>query len=216
MALKPFNELRKIDVKPFCKTRKAKDENNRAIDVAYLPWGKCIDLLHENGAEKVYYTPVAGENGSSLIMSGAEFADKSGTINRCYETAIDVVIDDLKFRIQGPIMNGSNPVKDNSLTQQRLHNAQTRLFVKGVAFHTGLGVGLWIDGDEDESLPGDDIAIHNIYEIKRRVEETLSAKLRHKDYKEILSALKISERQHKTIMGYYDTLAKFEKALSGV
>ena len=41
-------------------------------------------------------------------------------------------------------MNGGNPVRDNSMSQQRLWNCQTRLFVKGVAIMTGLGFDLWL------------------------------------------------------------------------
>ena len=55
MALKSFNELIKIDVRPQCDTRDAKDENGKTIKVPYLSWGKCVKLLHENGFP--YRTP---------------------------------------------------------------------------------------------------------------------------------------------------------------
>ena len=41
-------------------------------------------------------------------------------------------------------MNGSNPVKDNSMSQQRVWNSMCRSFVKCVAIHTGLGFDLWL------------------------------------------------------------------------
>ena len=46
--------------------------------------------------------------------------------------------------MQTPVMNGSNPVKDNSMSQQRVWNSMCRAFVKCVAIHTGLGFDLWL------------------------------------------------------------------------
>ena len=42
--LKPYDELRKIDVSKYTETRDG---------IRYLNWAKCIDLLRENGAERV-------------------------------------------------------------------------------------------------------------------------------------------------------------------
>lgn len=47
--IKSFAEMREINVLPFCEKRDGMD---------YLNWAKCIDLLHENGAEKVYFVPI--------------------------------------------------------------------------------------------------------------------------------------------------------------
>ena len=79
--LKSFAELRKIDVLPYCEMREAKDDNGKKIEVPYLNWARCKDLLHQNGAEKVIFEPVVGANGSSLIMSDAVFTDKNGVTN---------------------------------------------------------------------------------------------------------------------------------------
>ena len=46
--------------------------------------------------------------------------------------------------MQTPVMNGANPVKDNSMSQQRAWNSMCRAFVKCVAIHTGLGFDLWL------------------------------------------------------------------------
>lgn len=136
MALKSYKEMRGIDVKPYCEDRDGK---------LYLNWAKCIDLLHENGAEKVYWMPIPDEKtGSSLRMTDQTFTDKSGNTNRCYETRIKVVIDADEYEMQSPVMNGSNPVKDNSMSQQRVWNSMCRSFVKCVAIHTGLGFDLWL------------------------------------------------------------------------
>lgn len=57
MALKNFNELVQVDVRPLCDYRDAKDENGKPVKVPYLSWAKCAKLLHENGAENVWYAP---------------------------------------------------------------------------------------------------------------------------------------------------------------
>lgn len=134
--LKSYEEMRKIDVSPYCEERDG---------MTYLNWAKCIDLLHQYGAEKVYWIPIPDpKTGNSLRMSEVAFEDKNKVINRCYETRIKVVIDDNEYEFQAPVMNGSNPVKDNSMSQQRVWNSMCRSFVKCVAIHTGLGFNLWL------------------------------------------------------------------------
>ena len=136
MALKEWDEMRKIDVTPYCEERDG---------MTYLNWAKCIDLLHANGAKKVYWIPIPDERtGSSLRMVDKAFADSKSNTNQCYETRIKVVIDDTEYEMQSPVMNGSNPVKDNSMSQQRVWNSMCRSFVKCVAIQTGLGFNLWL------------------------------------------------------------------------
>lgn len=171
MPIKSYAEMRNIDVTPFCDKRKAKDDKGREIEVPYLNWAKCKELLHQNGAEVVYFEPCVNANGSSLFMSDQVFVDKNDITNRCYEVRVKIVIDDLEFEAQYPLMNGSNPVKDNSMTQQRLWNAQTRAFVKGVAMRTGLGFALWLnDMDGRESTGEDDLSRHSLRAIQERMQ----------------------------------------------
>ena len=85
-------------------------------------------------------------------MSDAIFSDKNGATNRCYETKIKVVIDEKTYYMQTPVTNGSNPVKDNSMTQQRVWNSMCRAFVKCVAIHTGLGFDLWVKEENKREL----------------------------------------------------------------
>lgn len=213
MALKTFSEMRKIDVLPFCEKREAKDDNGRKIEVPYLNWAKCIDLLHENGAQKVYFEPCTNEKGSSLFMSDAVFTDKNGITNRCYEVRVKIVIDDLEFEAQFPLMNGSNPVKDNSLTQQRVWNAQTRAFVKGVAIRTGLGFGLWLS-DDTAIEQEEDLNKHNLFMIKKRFQEEYTAKLqKYMSVEEIAKGLEMSTDEVKVVFTYFDQLDRFEKKL---
>lgn len=142
--LKSYEELRNIDVKRFCKKRDGLD---------YLPWAMCIKLLHDNGAEVVRWEPIPDPStGSSLIMSNQTFTDSKGNTNRCYETRIRVTIDDKEYEMQTPVMNGANPVKDNSMSQQRVWNSMCRAFVKCVALNTGLGFDLWLK-EEDGNDP---------------------------------------------------------------
>lgn len=138
--LKSYEEMRAIDVRPYCERRDG---------YLYLNWARCIDLLRKNGAEKVYFTPIQNPlTGGSLYESETVFSDKKNNTNRCYETRIEVVIDDNKYIMHAPVMNGTNPVKDNSMSQQRVWNSMTRSFVKCVAINTGLGFDLWLKEEE--------------------------------------------------------------------
>lgn len=209
--IKNYDELRKVDVSKWIEQRDGAD---------YLNWAKVVDLLHENGAEIVYFEPVVNElTGSSLYMTDKEFEDSKGNINRVYETAVKIVIDDLEFIQRGPVTNGSNPVKDNSMSQQRLWNCQTRLFVKGVAIRTGLGFDLWLKEELKDSKNSweDDLSRHDIFKIKERCQQIYTQKL-----KEGLSVKEIAERLHKTedevkaVFTYFDTLSNFERDLANI
>lgn len=206
--LKSFNELRKIDVSPYVDTRDG--------GLEYLNWAKCVDLLHDNGAEVVYFTPLVNENGSSLFMSAQSFVDGKGNVNRCYEVAVEITIDDLKFVMRAPLMNGSNPVKDNSLSQQRVWNAQTRAFVKGVAIRTGLGFELW-SKDFESASEDDDLSKHDIFKIKERVQQEYTSKLKKKmTTKEIADKLEMTEDEVKVMFTYFDAINRFENKLVSI
>ena len=209
--LKSYEEMLKVDVSKYVEKRDGAE---------YLNWAKVVDLLHENGAKKVYFEPVPNiETGSSLYMTDQVFTDKNGITNRVYETAVKVVIDDLVFIQRGPVTNGSNPVKDNSMTQQRLWNCQTRLFVKGVAIRTGLGFNLWLREEEKNEKDNweDDLSKHDIFKIKERCQQIYTQKM-----KEGLSVKEIAEKLHKTedevkaLFTYFDTLSNFERDLSNI
>ena len=220
MAIKSFADMRKIDVLPFCEYREAKDDKGKKIQVPYLNWAKCKELLHQNGAEVVYFEPCVNANGSSLIMSDQVFTDKNDVTNRCYEVRVKIVIDDLEFEAQYPLMNGSNPVKDNSMTQQRLWNAQTRAFVKGVAMRTGLGFGLWVSGGDeaDEKTTTDDLSSHNIYAIRERMQITYTNLIKRGfSTGEIAQKMGTSEQTVQYYLnGIFDEINRFEKALGAI
>lgn len=218
MAIKSYAEMRKIDVLPYCDYREAKDDRGHKIQVPYLNWAKCKELLHEHGAETVYFEPCVNANGSSLFMSDQVFLDKNDIPNRCYEVRVKIVIDDLEFEAQYPLMNGSNPVKDNSMTQQRLYNAQTRAFVKGVAVRTGLGFGLWADGDEAEDKnPMEDLSSHNLFAIRERVQIAYTNAIKKgMSSGEIATALGMTEDEVKLHFTFFDQLNRFEQKLNAL
>lgn len=198
--LKSYNELRDFDVTPFVEQRDGMD---------YLNWATCVDLLHKNGAEKVYFTPLVNDKGSSLFMTDKEFEDKNHLKNHCYEIGVHIVIDDLEFDWRGPLMNGTNPVKDNSMSQQRVWNAQTRLFVKGVAIRTGLGFGLWVKQEINDEQIGnkyDDMWQHDIRIVKERIEQLVTLKMD--------AGLTLDEIAEKTKMGTADDIRALLKSLS--
>lgn len=209
--LKPYNELRKIDVRKYTKLRDGS---------LYLPYNKCLDLLHENGAEKAYFIPVPNpKTGGSLYESDTIFEDKNGVKNRCYETKIEIHIDDEVYYMQSPVMNGANPVKDNSMSQQRVWNSMTRSFVKAVAMYTGLGFDLWLEEEERESKEQDAADFyHDIAKVKERVFETVTAIQK----KSGLSLAQVAEKMNKTedelrmYMKYYSILEAVEHNLNVV
>ena len=203
--IKSWNEMNKVDVTPYVEQRDGAD---------YLNWAKCKKLLHESGAEVVYFEPCVNANGSSLFMSDQTFTDSKGNTNRCYEVRVHIVIDDLEFDAQYPLMNGSNPVKDNSMSQQRVWNAQTRAFVKGVAMRTGLGFSLWLKNMEEQNTE-EDLYKHNLFAIKERMQQEYTMAIRNKrmSTKDIADACGMTEDEVKVVFTYFDQLDRFEKKL---
>ena len=203
--IKSFSEMRKIDVTPYVKQRDGAD---------YLPWATVVDLMHEHGAERVFFTPVCNENGSSLFMSEQTFTDKSGNVNRCYEVRIEVTVDDDTFIYSYPLLNGINPVKDNSLNQNVVFKAMARAFVKAIALRYGLGFSLW-SKDEIDAQDEDDLSKHHIFAIKQRFQEEYTRVLRdkHLTTKEIAEKCEMTEDEVKVLFTFFDQLDRFEKKL---
>lgn len=217
--LKSYRELRQIDVLPYCDKRETKDEKGKKKLVPYLNWAKCKDLLHENGAEVVYYEPLLNEKGSSLFMTDEPFTDAKGNRNRCFEVRVKIVIDDLEFVQNYPLLNGMYVVREDNVNQLRLSNAQARAFVKGVAIRTGLGFGLWVSEDETTQIHGeDDLYFHQLLKIKERVEQKVT-KLLAEGYalEEIAKHTGLQEADDvREMMRYYTKLYNFEGMLEQV
>lgn len=215
MALKSYSELRKIDVLPYCEQRETKDDKGKTIKVPYLNWAKCKDLLHENGAEVVYYEPLVNENGSTLFMTDIPFADSKGNLNRCFEVRVKIVIDDLEFVQNYPLLNGVYVVREDTINQLRLSNAQARAFVKGVAIRTGLGFGLWVNDDETTQKDGEEnLYFHNILKIRERVERLITMKLDNGlTLPQMCEKLKMEEDDLRQYIRMYTKLDRVEKAI---
>lgn len=202
---KGFNEMLAVDVSKYIKQRDKID---------YLPWAACKKLLHEHGAETVMFWPVPGADGCTLRKSDMAFADKNGVENRCYEVLVHIQVDNLEWEIAYPVMNGNNPVKDNSLNQLRVHNAIRRAFVKGVAERTGLGFNLWLDVDD---LPDEveDLSKHKIMKCKQRFQELVSDKLAAGiPLSVIADRLGMDEDTFRAKFSLYGELARLEKAVA--
>ena len=206
--LKSWNEMRQLDISKYVKKR------DKAY---YLPWASCLKLLYENGAERVGFRPLTNEAGSSLFMSEQVFEDKNQNTNRCYEVRVEVVIDGSSFWISYPVMNGINPVKDNSMNQNAVHKAQMRAFVKAVAINTGLGFDLWLE-DSDIEDSGEDLSKHNIYAIRERMQVTYTKLIkRGLSTSEIASMMGTSEQTVQYYLnGIFDEINRFEKAMGAL
>ena len=207
--LKPYDELRQVDVTPYTEKRDGAD---------YLPYNQCIDLLRQNGAEKVFWLPVQNpRTGGSLYESETVFEDKNGVKNRCYETRIEIHIDDNVYYMQSPVMNGANPVKDNSMSQQRVWNSMARSFVKAVAMYTGLGFSLWLKEEEqDRKLQEQADQYHDVIKVQDRVFETITAiqKKGNMSIADIAEKMGRTEDELRNYLKYYSILNAVEHNLN--
>lgn len=204
-----FEELRKYKIDDYVKTRDG---------ISYLPWAHCKALLHKLGAKKVFFTPVVNpETGSSLFMTQQEFYDSKKNVNRVYEVAVTITVDDDVFEMRTPVMNGANPVKDNSMSQQRVWASQCRAFVKGIAMRYGLGFSLWMKDDFEDDI-GDDISIQDIHkyiEKLQRLFTTAVSLVPTNKTADLASALGYDEDDFKDYFKkYLNKYAEFEDALT--
>ena len=207
MALKSWNEMRKLDISKYVKKRDGAD---------YLPWSECLKLLYENGAEKVEILPEKSEGGSSLFMSEQTFTDKNGYTNRCYEVRVFVNIDGKIYGINYPVMNGIAPVKDNLMNQNAVHKAQMRAFVKCVAINTGLGFDLWRD-DSDIENDAEDLTKHSLWAIKDRMQIAYTNAIkRGMSTGDIAKAVNKTEDEVRLLFTYFDQLNRFEQELNAL
>ena len=206
MAIKTWNEMRKVDISNYVKQRDKAD---------YLPWADCLKLLYDNGAEKVLLETLTDEHGSSLFMCDQVFTDKNGGTNRCYEVRIKVTIDDKEYLFSYPVMNGINAVRDNLMNQNAVHKAQMRAFVKCVAINTGLGFDLWRDDSDIEET--DDLSKHNLWAIKERMQQSYTRAIKKgMSTKDIAKAVNKTEDEVRILFTYFDQLNRFEQELNAL
>ena len=207
MAIKSWNEMRKVDISNYVKKRDGAD---------YLPWADCLKLLYDNGAEKVLFEPQTNFSGSSLFMCDKVFTDKNGNTNQCYEVRVKVTIDDNAYFLSYPVLNGINAVRDNLMNQNAVHKAQARAFVKCVAINTGLGFDLWRD-DSDIENDTDDLSKHNLWSIKERMQQSYTRAIKKgMSTKDIANAVNKTEDEVRIIFTYFDQLYRFEQELNAL
>lgn len=205
MFEKPFKEMLSVDVSKYVQQRDK---------IEYLPWAGCKMLLHENGAEEVMFWPVPGADGSTLRKSDTVFVDKDGKTNRCYEVLVHIKVDHLEWEIAYPVMNGNNPVKDNSLNQLRVHNAVRRAFVKGVAERTGLGFNLWLKDDDLPIDDGDDLSRHSLLKCRERLLQLITDKINQGiPFRVIADRLGMDEETLKSKGSAYKELDRLERTI---
>ena len=206
---KSFQEMMQVDVSPYVKQR------DDSVNVNYLPWASCKKLLHDNGAEVVMFWPVPGADGSTLHASEHEFSDKNKVVNRCYEVVVHIKVDNFEWETTYPVLNGNNPVKDNSMNQLRVHNAIRRAFVKGVAERTGLGFSLWMS---EEDIPPqedwEDLSKHSLAKCRQRLQELISDKIQEGIPLNVMAdRLGMDEDALRAKFSMYGELARLEKSI---
>lgn len=221
--LKPFKELREVDVTPFCDTREAKDEKGNKIKVLYLPWAKCLTLLYDHGAEKVTYRALQAPDGSYVFCGEQTESDateyKPGRRGKCYFVTVEVTIDGETGTMPFPIMNGTAVVYNNTLNQLRVSNAIQRAFVKYVAVNTGLGIRLWekdTETSETDKQP-EEVYPHTPMLVKSAIEQMITAKLQSGlSNVEILKRLGIKGSDYKGILNGLENASWLLSALAKI
>ena len=147
-------------------------------------------------------------------MSEVPFMDKNEKTNRCYEVRVKVVVDQNEWVMNYPVLNGNLVVRDDTINQLRVSNAQARAFVKCVAIHTGLGFSLWLKDSDTDINAVEDLSYHNILAIKRRIEEKLTDLLASgMELRTIVKSIGLTEKQYEAVMKCFETIYKFEKAI---
>ena len=180
--IKKFNELYEADLsgfiekKPTFKYDKGKGkfvETDKKLD--YISWVNAVLLLHQHGAETVKYGNYYSADGHSLFLVDSGLP----------EVHVWVEIDGDRREITYPLIDGSNDIKMDKITQSDIHNASQRAMVKCVAINWGLGLKLWRkEEDENETnrkaqKEAEDLSVHNIMKIKERCEQRVTFLLKH-------------------------------------
>ena len=211
--LKPYEEMRKVDVTPYCEERDG---------IKYLNWARCIDLLYKHGAEKVRFVQNTTQSGSSLFTAPYEFIDKNKQINRCYEVCITLGVDNNEWTLRHPLVSGTTPVKDSWLTAQQVWNAQARALVKCAAINTGLGFDLWVRNEMEEAKNTpreEDLSVHSLKAIKHRLQELVTTKMNvgGLSLDEIAQAAGFADAESfRGIFSYFSILDKAERTIAAL
>lgn len=221
MALKPFNELKNIDLsgkiakKPIMK-KLAGGGYEKKGELDYLPWANCLTALYENGAERVLVGNVHNKDDHPLFLLNGD-----NPFVRVF-----VEIDGDRRELDYPVIDGSRVIKTEFITQSDIHNASQRGFVKCVAMNWGLGLECWIKEEketEENKSPEDDTWFHSALKIKSRIEQLVTAKLQNgKTMEEIYAVLDDgcgpakAEKRYNTILNSMLSSVSLEQKLKAL
>lgn len=98
------------------------------------------------------------------------------------------------------------------MSQQRVHNAVRRAFVKGVAERIGLGYTLWLDTDD---MPeAEDLSRHSLAKCKQRLTELITEKIAQGISLDVMAdRLGMDADTLRGKLSLYNELARLEKAI---
>lgn len=220
--LKSFSELYETDLAGFIekkptfrydKTKGKFVETDKKLD--YISWVNAVLLLHRYGAESVKYGNYYSVDGHSLFLSGGGLP----------EVHIWVEVDGDRREITYPLIDGSNDIKMDKITQSDIHNASQRAMVKCVAINWGLGLKLWQkeehenDAGRQDKKAAEDLSGHNIMAIKHRCEQKTTALLNRsgKELEWIAERCGYPDREtFRSQFAQYKVLENFENKLDGL
>jgi len=200
--LKPFNELFAIDVS----SRAGEKPVGGGKKVKFLNWAVCVEMLYENGAESVQYGNIHSKDDHPLFLinGGIPFV-------KCF-----VEIDGVRREADYPVINGFFDIEMEKIAQSDVADASQRCFVKCVGTNWGLGLSLWIK-EEAEAPLKDNPMSHNIWEIKKRIEELITSLMKKGlSKKEICEAAGINEKQLDQILSYISKISTLEERLRNI
>ena len=163
------------------------------VELDYINWADCLELLYENGAKKVLFGNVRSAQDHPLFLL-------NGTLPfiRVY-----VDVDGERAELDFPLIDGATDIKIEKADQSDIHNATQRAFVKCVAINWGLGLSLW--QKEEKAAPVTlkiDPMTHDLWEIKKRMELLATSIMQKKGWsiKELCEAIGMKENIYSSTM----------------
>ena len=101
----------------------------------------------------------------------------------------------------------------DNLTQNKIHKATQRAFVKCVSINTGLGIKLWQKEEREGNQPEDVSMYGSLKRVKEKYSRAVK-KLGNAD--SVNKALGLTRKQAENMFTYVDRCAKSEKILEGL
>ena len=200
--LKDFKTLSELDISQYVSQRAANKERTKMLD--YISWADMLILLYEQGAKKVRYGNLYNEQGHSVFLS---------PVNNAPEVHVYVDIDEDRYELSYPVIQGVIDISMENLTQSRIHKATQRAFVKCVSINTGLGIKLWQKEEEENNRPEDTSMSGNLKRVKEKYSRAVK---KLGTVESVNKALGLTRKQAENMFAYVDRCAKSEKILEGL